>query len=82
VFSSQDKATATADWAIALAIQLSILRGTEPHAIALRAVDAGASLVFIGVKQSNRAIVEIGHAARERPRVGQLLNSTKGKNIG
>src|SRR5882724_3713232 len=71
-----------ADRAIALVIQLSIRCGSEPHAIALRALDAGASLVLIGVEQSNRAAVEIGHAARERPRVGQLLNGPKGKNIG
>ena len=70
-----------ADRAIALVIQLSIRRGSEPHAIALRALDAGASLVLIGVEQSNRAAVEIGHAARERPRVGQLLNGPKGKNV-
>ena len=55
-----------ADRAIALVFQLSIRRGGEPHAIALRALDAGASLVLIGVEQSNRATVEVGHAARER----------------
>ena len=71
-----------ADRAIALVFQLSIRRGGEPHAIALRALDDGASLVLIAVEQSNRAGMEIGHAARERPRVGQLLNSPKGKNIG
>jgi hypothetical protein len=70
-----------ADRAITLVIQLSIRCDGEPHAIALRALDVGASLMLIGVEQSNRAAVEIGHAARERPRVGQRLNGLEGKNV-
>ena len=56
--------------------------GGELHAIALRTLNAGANLVLISVEQSNTAVVEIGLTARERPRVGQLLNGAEGKNVG
>lgn len=70
-----------ADRAITLVVQLSTRPGSEPHAISLRALDDGASGVLIGVEQSNRATVKVGHAARKRPRVGQRPNSLVGKNV-
>lgn len=69
--------SAVADRAIALVFQLSIRAGREPHAIALGALDVGANLVFISVEQPNRAIVEVGLAARKRSGVCQLLNGVK-----
>jgi hypothetical protein len=70
-----------ADWAIALVFQLSIRPGCEPHAIALGALHAGTNLVFIRVEQPNRAIVEVGRAARNRSGVRQLLNSAESENV-
>jgi 2-keto-3-deoxy-L-rhamnonate aldolase RhmA len=64
-----------ADRAITLIVQLSTRPGSEPDAISPRALDDGASGVLIGVEQSNRAAVKVGHAARKRP------NGLDGKNV-
>jgi hypothetical protein len=48
-----------ADRAIALVFQLSVRRSGDPHTIALRALDTGASLVLIGVEQTDRAAVSL-----------------------
>lgn len=66
---------------ITLVVQLATRPGSKPCAIALCALDAGASLVLIGVEHSSGATLEVGDAARERPCAGQRLNEFAGKNV-
>ena len=70
-----------ADRAIALVFQLSLRPDYEPHAIALSALDSGANLLCIRAEQPNRAIVEVGLAARKRSGVCQLLNGAESENV-